>query len=90
MAITQGLGVRLGAGVPLWPDNGAHLGTTRNKMCSDNPDLPKEANKAKCFTISCFVLCASRPNKQTLGTSSCPMQAHLRNGVSTTEPKPCL
>jgi uncharacterized membrane protein len=24
-------------------------------MCSDNPDLPKEANKAKCFAISCFV-----------------------------------
>jgi len=24
-------------------------------MCSDNPSLPKEANKAKCFVISCFV-----------------------------------
>jgi len=24
-------------------------------MCSDNPNLPKEANKAKCFVISCFV-----------------------------------
>jgi hypothetical protein len=24
-------------------------------MCSDNPELPKEANKAKCFVISCFV-----------------------------------
>ena len=28
-------------------------------MCSDNPNLPKEANKAKCFVIACFVLCAS-------------------------------
>ena len=74
----------MGAGVPrpalcglcaLAGQRDAHLGT--RKMCSDNPDLPKEANKAKCFTISCFVLCASRPNKQTLGTSSCPMQAHL-------------
>jgi hypothetical protein len=24
-------------------------------MCSDNPELPKEANKAKCFVIACFV-----------------------------------
>jgi len=24
-------------------------------MCSDNPNLPKEANKAKCFVIACFV-----------------------------------
>jgi len=24
-------------------------------MCSDNPNLPKEANKAKCFVVSCFV-----------------------------------
>jgi hypothetical protein len=24
-------------------------------MCTDNPELPKEANKAKCFVISCFV-----------------------------------
>jgi len=24
-------------------------------MCSDNPNLPKEANKAKCFVISCLV-----------------------------------
>ena len=30
-------------------------------MCSDNPNLPKEANKAKCFVIACFVLCAARP-----------------------------
>ena len=30
-------------------------------MCSDNPELPKEANKAKCFVISCFVLCAALP-----------------------------
>ena len=30
-------------------------------MCSDNPNLPKEANKAKCFVIACFVLCARRP-----------------------------
>ena len=30
-------------------------------MCSDNPNLPKEANKAKCFVISCFVLCAALP-----------------------------
>ena len=29
------------------------------EMCSDNPNLPKEANKAKCFVIACFVLCAS-------------------------------
>ena len=28
-------------------------------MCSDNVNLPKEANKAKCFVIACFVLCAS-------------------------------
>ena len=28
-------------------------------MCSDNPNLPKEANKAKCFVVSCFVLCAA-------------------------------
>ena len=28
------------------------------QMCTDNPELPKEANKAKCFVISCFVLCA--------------------------------
>ena len=28
-------------------------------MCKDNVNLPKEANKAKCFVISCFVLCAS-------------------------------
>ena len=28
------------------------------KMCKDNVDLPKEANKAKCFVIACFVLCA--------------------------------
>ena len=27
-------------------------------MCKDNVDLPKEANKAKCFVIACFVLCA--------------------------------
>jgi hypothetical protein len=24
-------------------------------MCKDNVDLPKEANKAKCFVIACFV-----------------------------------
>jgi len=24
-------------------------------MCTDNPDMPKEANKAKCFVIACFV-----------------------------------
>jgi len=24
-------------------------------MCSDNPNLPKEANKAKCFVVACFV-----------------------------------
>jgi len=24
-------------------------------MCSDNSNLPKEANKAKCFVIACFV-----------------------------------
>jgi len=24
-------------------------------MCSDNPNMPKEVNKAKCFVISCFV-----------------------------------
>jgi len=24
-------------------------------MCSDNPNLPKEANKAKCFVIACFI-----------------------------------
>ena len=29
------------------------------KMCKDNVDLPKEANKAKCFAIACFILCAS-------------------------------
>ena len=23
-------------------------------MCSDNPNLPKEANKAKCFLVACF------------------------------------
>ena len=27
-------------------------------MCSDNPNLPKEANKAKCMAVACFVLCA--------------------------------
>eukprot|EP00964_Phaeocystis_antarctica_P021623 scaffold12022_cov52-Phaeocystis_antarctica.AAC.1 len=27
-------------------------------MCSDNPDLPKEANKAKCIAVACFVVCA--------------------------------
>ena len=27
-------------------------------MCSDNPNLPKEANKAKCFAVACFILCA--------------------------------
>ena len=31
----------------------------QRNMCSDNVNLPKEANKAKCFVISCFVLCAS-------------------------------
>ena len=30
-------------------------------MCSDIPNMPKEANKAKCFVISCFVLCAALP-----------------------------
>ena len=30
-------------------------------MCSDNPNMPNEANKAKCFVISCFVLCAALP-----------------------------
>ena len=30
-------------------------------MCSDMPNMPKEANKAKCFVISCFVLCAALP-----------------------------
>ena len=24
-------------------------------MCSDNPNLPSEANKAKCFVIACCV-----------------------------------
>lgn len=24
-------------------------------MCSDNPNLPKEANKAKCFAVACFI-----------------------------------
>jgi len=24
-------------------------------MCTDNPDMPKEANKAKCFVVACFV-----------------------------------
>ena len=32
--------------------------TLHLQMCTDNPELPKEANKAKCFVISCFVLCA--------------------------------
>ena len=40
-------------------------------MCSDNPNLPKEANKAKCFVVSCFVLCAAvaRPPPRTHGTA---------------------
>ena len=25
-------------------------------MCSDNPNLPKEANKAKCIAVACFVV----------------------------------
>ena len=31
---------------------------TQPSMCSDNPDLPKEANKAKCIAVACFVVCA--------------------------------
>ena len=31
-------------------------------MCTDNPDMPKEANKAKCFVVACFVLCATLPH----------------------------
>ena len=31
----------------------------QRNMCQDNVNLPKEANKARCFVISCFVLCAS-------------------------------
>ena len=45
-----------------WPENDQLAG-----MCSDNPNLPKEANKAKCFAVSCFVLCASLPPKKTRG-----------------------
>ena len=33
---------------------------TCSLMCSDNPNLLKEANKAKCFAVACFVLCASQ------------------------------
>ena len=25
-------------------------------MCTDNPDMPKEANKAKCIAVACFVV----------------------------------
>ena len=32
-------------------------------MCSDNPDLPKEANKAKCIAAACCVVCAPAATK---------------------------
>jgi len=31
------------------------MGGARFRMCTANPELPKEANKAKCFAIACFV-----------------------------------
>ena len=39
-------------------------------MCKDNVDLPKEANKAKCFVVACFVLCAS-PWGTCIGRGTC-------------------
>ena len=54
--------------MPLGPCNKAAPGARKHRrlsfpleqnMCSDNVNLPKEANKAKCFVIACFVLCAS-------------------------------
>ena len=46
-------------------------------MCSDNPNLPKEANKAKCFVIACFVLCAAHPaGPRTRGSSNATSQTH--------------
>ena len=44
-------------------------------MCKDNVDLPKEANKAKCFVIACFVLCASPgAHAQLLGVAHAGMR----------------
>jgi hypothetical protein len=45
-------------GLPYRHTARSFLAFQRN-MCQDNVNLPKEANKARCFVISCFVLCAS-------------------------------
>ena len=53
-------------------------------MCSDSPDLPKEANKAKCIAAACCVVCAPAATKppppraapHTAATQ--PTQGHTR------------
>ena len=45
-------------------------------MCSDMPNMPKEANKAKCFVVSCFVLCAPLP-RALIPVSPRPMHQHV-------------
>ena len=37
-------------------------------MCSDSPDLPKEANQAKCIAVACFVVCATALQPHTIAT----------------------
>jgi hypothetical protein len=56
-------------------------------MCKDNVNLPKEANKAKCFVIACFVLCASPSpgaHAQLLGAAhAAGMREHRQKKIST-------
>ena len=56
------------APAPLSPQISTRL---HSNMCSDNPNLPKEANKAKCFVVSCFVLCAAVARPPPGHGSSC-------------------
>ena len=52
-------------------------------MCSDNPNLPKEANKAKCFVISCLVLCAPLPRVPIPVSPGLSPRVHMRRRLPT-------
>ena len=50
-------------------------------MCSDSPDLPKEANKAKCIAAACCVVCApaaTKPPPPRAAPHTAATQGHTR------------